>query len=207
MVDSLWVLERAPSTPTPGPHRRVTWQHTTAGGCSRFAGRNSRRSLALVVGSGVLSTPEKGLLPNLMDGAKSRSPARTAAGIALTLVQYVRSDPIPFGPAVASPFPCVWRRPRLAMAGAGIADKQGASLKPFEYCKVIITYHLIFGMGKRIFSDALPPRSFLSGSPSVGNARPREGRSVPKSLRGSRAVHGYSRPPIRQPPRVVRIRG
>jgi hypothetical protein len=138
---------------------------------------------------------------------ESRSPARTAAGIALTLVQYVRSAPIPFGPAVASPFPCVWRRPRLAVAGAGIADKQGASLKPFEYCKVIITYHLIFGMGKRIFSDALPPRSFLSGSPSVGNAGPREGRSVPKSLRGSRAVHGYSRPPIRQPPRVVRIRG
>jgi hypothetical protein len=28
-------------------------------------------SLALGVGSGVLSTPEKGLLPNLMDGAKA----------------------------------------------------------------------------------------------------------------------------------------
>ena len=30
----------------------------------------------------------------------------------------------PFGPAVASPFPCAWRRPRLAVAGAGIADSK-----------------------------------------------------------------------------------
>ena len=80
-------------------------------------------------------------------------------------------DPIAFGPSVASPPPCNWRRPRLAVAGAGIADKQGASLKPFEYCKVIITYHLIFGMGKRIFRDALRARFLLSIS-LRGECRP-----------------------------------
>ena len=196
MVDSLRLFQLALSTPRPGPLGRLAWQPVTAGRSSRFAGMTPDVPGS---GRGQWSTLDPGERTTSQPHGRreSRSPARTAAGIALTLVQYVRSAPIPFGPAVASPFPCVWRRPRLAVAGAGIADKQGASLKPFEYCKVIITCHLIFGMGKRIFSDALPPRSFLSGTPSVGNAGPREGRSVPKSLRRSRAAYGYSRTPIR----------
>jgi hypothetical protein len=49
------------------------------------------------------------------------------------------------------------------------------------------TCHPIYGMGKRSFNDALPPRFLLSGIRSVGSAGPREGGSVPKSLRPSRA--------------------
>ena len=54
---------------------RAAWQVGMAA-CNRrtvlqIRRYDPRRSLALVVGSGVLSTPEKGLLPNLMDGAKA----------------------------------------------------------------------------------------------------------------------------------------
>ena len=206
MVVSLSLLQLAPSTSRPGLHRRVTWQPETAGGSSRFAGIPP--DVPWLGGLGEWSTLDPGERTLITAWTARKSvPSEAKCWHRPESSTVCTFGPIQFGPAVASPFPCVWRRPRLAVAGAGIADKQGASLKPFEYCKVIITCHLIFGMGKRIFSDALPPRSFLSGSPSVGNAGPREGRSVPKSLRGSRAVHGYSRPPIRQPPRVVRIRG
>ena len=66
---SLWLLQLAPSTPRPGLHRRVTKQPVIAGGSSRFAGIPPDVP-AEVVGRGVLSTPEKGLSHNRMDGAK-----------------------------------------------------------------------------------------------------------------------------------------
>ena len=206
MVASLWLLQLAPSTRRPG-HRRVTKQPVIAGGSSRFAGIPPTVTFLLRPWAVEYSRPRRKDSPITAWTARKSVPSEDKCWHRPDTSTVCTFGPIQFGPAVASPFPCVWRRPRLAVAGAGIADKQGASLKPFEYCKVIITCHLIFGMGKRIFSDALPPRSFLSGTPSVGNAGPREGRSVPKSLRGSRAAHGYYRPPIRQPPRVVRIRG
>ena len=76
--------------------------------------------------------------------------------------------PHPIRPCRPSPFPCVWRRPRLAVGGAGIADSQERRGKPYELCKVIITCHSIFGMGQRIFSDALRARFLLSGVPRWG---------------------------------------
>jgi hypothetical protein len=70
------------------------------------------------------SHPEEGLLPNLMDGGK---PVRREDGGRLfpNSSTVGTSGTNPFGPAVASPFPCAWRRPRPAVAGAGIADSKG----------------------------------------------------------------------------------
>jgi hypothetical protein len=47
-------------------------------------------------------------------------PAATAAGSSIVGALGL----VPFGAAVASPFFCVWRRPGVAVAGAGIAEKR-----------------------------------------------------------------------------------
>ena len=66
---------------------------------------DSRRSSPCVLAERQYSRPPERTAPWSHGRRESRSPARTAAGIALTLVQYVRSAFIPFGPAVASPSP------------------------------------------------------------------------------------------------------
>ena len=67
--------------------------------------------MARVVGRGVLSTLEKGLLPNVMDGAKAGPQrGRRLASPWLFCSTYVQPHPI--GPCRASPFPCFWKRPR-----------------------------------------------------------------------------------------------
>ena len=167
MVDALRLFQLALSTPRPGPLGRLAWQPVTAGRSSRFAGMTPDVPGS---GRGQWSTLDPGERTTSQPHGRreSRSPARTAAGIALTLVQYVRSAPIPFGPAVASPFPCVWRRPRLAVAGAGIADKQGASLKPFEYCKGIITCHLSSAWANGFSATLCLPECFSRVLPAWG---------------------------------------
>jgi hypothetical protein len=50
-------------------------------------------------------------------------PAATAAGSSIVGAL----GPVPFGAAVASPLSCVWRRPGVAVAGAGIAEKRSVA--------------------------------------------------------------------------------
>ena len=84
-----------------------------------------------VLGSGVLSTLEKGLSITAWMARKS-VPSEAKCWHRPESSTVCTFGPIQFGPAVASPFPCVWRRPRLAVAGAGIADSQQRRGNPVE---------------------------------------------------------------------------
>ena len=61
LVDSLRLLQLAPSRPRPRPYGRVTCQPATAGGPSRFADTMTPTFISVVVGARVLPTGERGL--------------------------------------------------------------------------------------------------------------------------------------------------
>ena len=75
----------APSTPRPGPYGRMAWQPATAAVHSRFADK-SPTFVSLVVGSESTPDPRERTLPRPHGRSDSRSPAGTAAIIALTLL-------------------------------------------------------------------------------------------------------------------------
>ena len=61
LVDSLRLLQLVPSRPRPRPYGRVTCQHATAGGPSRFEGTMTPTFVSVVVGSESTPTGEGGL--------------------------------------------------------------------------------------------------------------------------------------------------
>jgi hypothetical protein len=70
------------------------------------------------------------------------------------------------------------------VAGAVIAENEERRRKSSDGYKVIFTCHPSFGMGKRIFSGALPAAArFLPAGSLREECRPGEGGSVPKSLK------------------------
>jgi hypothetical protein len=117
----------APSTPLPGPYGRMACQPATAGGHSRFVDMIPHVSLSSWSSAArVLPTRVEGLSRNLMDGStagpqRERPLSSPDSSIVGTF------DPIAFGPSVASPPPCNWRRPSLAVAGAGIAEARSVA--------------------------------------------------------------------------------
>ena len=74
----------------------------------------------------VLPTRVEGLSRNLMDGSTA-GPQRERPLSSPNSSIVGTFDPIAFGPSVASLPPCNWRRPSLAVAGAGIAEARSVA--------------------------------------------------------------------------------
>ena len=123
MVDALRLFQLALSTPRPGPLGRLAWQPVTAGRSSRFADMIPDVRLPVSLGSDSTLDPREDYFPTSWTARKPVPSEdggwhRPGSSVGRTF------GPLPIGPAVASPFPCVSRRPDLAVARAGIAESK-----------------------------------------------------------------------------------
>ena len=116
----------APSTPRPGPYGRMAWQPATAAVHSRFADKIPDVRLSVVVGSE--STPDPGEdSPQTSWTERQQVPSGNGRYHRLDSSIVGTLGHIAFGPSVASPSPCDWRRPSLAVAGAGIVETRSVA--------------------------------------------------------------------------------